>query len=589
MRGFFTPSRWRAFSGADLRGRPNIVAGMTGILRIGIFIFLMGRVAAADVSVPARAAEALSGTEFSQRVAGLSREEREAAVEEAVRGGNVPTWWARFVDVAMGEAVIAVSPDYVCVGTDEDYWLAPLTPRVAQRIADELGCVLPTRKMVSAIWRAAPLKLEPATILPSKAMTTAPIFTQHNTTVREQRGAALAAHPAGTLVAGHKKDVVITPRLATAPGKVAIYGWHRPNGTAIQPLHLGHAQTWADYSHGVRLVKKAMTVAGVATTVDAVLADKERCALLSDEGPVVPARYRDWAAEEKIEELAFDGGVRCVVNAPANFDAQRPTRLVVYAAPAGNTIEHTVGRKVKAGDDWHFNIQHIGAQTRWLRARESGTNLVVAYLQAEQRSFVLWKRAHPDHPQRVVAIVAALREKFPSAKLVLTGHSAGGSFTFSYLDGVERVADDVERIAFLDSNYAYETDKNHAAKLAEWLAASPARRLSVLAYEDHVALLGGKTFVSESGGTWGRSQAMLRDFAETWTWARSDKDGLQRHTALGGRVEFLLKENPEKAVLHTRQVELNGFIHAMLAGTEASGKGYVYLGARAYGEWITEK
>jgi hypothetical protein len=489
----------------------------------------------------------------------------------------------------MGEAVIAVSPDYVCVGTDEDYWLAPLTPRVAQRIADELGCMLPTRKMVNAIWRAAPLKLEPATILPSKAMTTAPVFTQHNTTVREQRGAALAAHPAGTLVAGHKKDVVITPRLATAPGKLAIYGWHRPNGTAIQPLHLGHAQTWADYSHGVRLVKRAMTVGGVATTVVAVLADKERCALLSDEGSVVPARYRDWAAEENIEEIAFDGGVRCVVNAPANFDPQRPTRLVLYAAPAGNTIEHTVGRKAQKGDDWHFNIQHIGAQTRWLRARESGTNLVVAYLQTEQRSFVLWKRAHPDHPQRVVAIVAALREKFPSAKLVLTGHSAGGSFTFSYLDGVERIADDVERIAFLDSNYAYETEKGHASKLAEWLAASATRRLSVLAYEDHVALLGGKTLVSEQGGTWGRSQAMLRDFAENWTWARSDAGGLQRHTALGGRVEFLLKENPEKAVLHTRQVELNGFIHAMLAGTEAAGKGYVYLGARAYGEWITEK
>jgi hypothetical protein len=42
-------------------------------------------------------------------------------------------------------------------------------------------------------------------------------------------------------------------------------------------------------------------------------------------------------------------------------------------------------------------------------------------------------------------------------------------------------------------------------------------------------------------------------------------------------------------VLHTRLVELNGFIHALLAGTERAGQGYGYLGARAYGDLIAEK
>ncbi len=41
---------------------------------------------------------------------------------------------------------------------------------------------------------------------------------------------------AGKLIAGHKKDVVITNRLLTMPKRVAIYGWHRPNGSPIQPL-----------------------------------------------------------------------------------------------------------------------------------------------------------------------------------------------------------------------------------------------------------------------------------------------------------------------------------------------------------------
>ena len=550
---------------------------------MGFRFFTLGVIALAA----AGAAE--TGTEFAQRVAGLDRAAREAAVVAEVRNGNVPGWWRRFVDVTLGDAVIAVSPDYVCIGTDDDYWLAPLTPGAAQAVADELGCVLPTRKMVEAIWRAAPLKLAPSPIVPSKAMTTVPVFSQHNTTVRAQREEALAVYPFGTLVAGHKKDVVITPRLETSADRVAIYGWHRPEGMAIQPLYLGHAATWADYSHGVRLVKRAMTVGGKTTTVEAVLADPARCALLSDEGPITNPRYGRRAAEEKMEEITFEGGVRCVVNSPAEIDPTKPTRLVLYAAPAGSSIEQTIGRRVESKADWLFDVQHIGAQTRWLRARVSEVNLVVAYVQAEQKSFVLWKRAHPDHASRVGAMVGALREKFPGATLVLTGHSAGGSFTFSYLDGVEQIPDDVERIAFLDSNYAYDATLGHTAKLAAWLAAADAHRLVVLAYEDHVALLGGQTFVSEQGGTWGRSQAMLRDLGETMTFARSEADGLQRHTALGGRVEFLLKENPAKAVLHTRQVELNGFIHALLAGTDRAGQGYVYLGARAYGEWVGER
>ena len=47
-----------------------------------------------------------------------------------------------------------VAPDYLAVGTDEDYLLTPMTPMIAQRIADRLGCTLPTRKMVDDIYAA---------------------------------------------------------------------------------------------------------------------------------------------------------------------------------------------------------------------------------------------------------------------------------------------------------------------------------------------------------------------------------------------------------------------------------------------------
>ena len=48
----------------------------------------------------------------------------------------------------------------------------------------------------------------------------------------------------------------------------------------------------------------------------------------------------------------------------------------------------------------------------------------------------------------------------------------------------------------------------------------------------------------------------------------------------------MLKENPEKKIYHTVQVERNGFIQAILSGTPDEGKGYEYLGGRAYTNWI---
>lgn len=561
---------------------------------IALCLLLAASALAADkIDLPPRAADAPSGEKFAARIATLDLAAREAAIIAEVERGNVPAFWRRFVEVKLdGGAILSVAPDYLAVGSDEDYFLTPLTPTTAQAIADRLGCVLPTRKLVDAIYRAAPLKLAPAPIPPSDAMTTVPVFAQHNVTVREQRTAAAAAHPLGTLVAGHKKDIVLTPQLADAPGKVAIYGWHKPEGTATQPLHLGHTASWVDYSHGVRLVRRAMTLNGAPTTVDAVLADPKTSALLSDEGPMSDYRYGSVHAVivdhpgEKNIELHLETGVRVVINSPAQLDPAKPTRLVLFALPAGNTIEQTIGRRLAPGDDWHFDIQHIGAQTRWLRTHVPDANLVVAYLQCSQRSFVLWRRANADNPARAVAIVDTLHARYPHAKLVLASHSAGGTFTFAYLDGLEKIPATIERIAFLDSNYAYDAAKKHDAKLAAWLAASDSHRLCVLAYEDHIALLNGKTFVSEAGGTWGRSQAMLRDLAQKFPFARTDTAGLQTHAALDGRVKFFLKENPEKAILHTRQVELNGFIHALLTGTPLESRGYTYLGPRAYPDLI---
>ena len=52
------------------------------------------------------------------------------------------------------------------------------------------------------------------------------------------------------------------------------------------------------------------------------------------------------------------------INAPLHFNKKGETYLVLFALPNGNSIEWTKGKKMKPGDDWHFDIQHIAAQTQ---------------------------------------------------------------------------------------------------------------------------------------------------------------------------------------------------------------------------------
>jgi hypothetical protein len=569
--------------------------------------------------LPERAANAPAGRDFAGRIESLALPEREQEILAQILAGNAPNFLRRLSAVTVtngaggttNRATFFVTPDYLCVGADEDFFLAPMTPATAQRIADWLGCTLPTRKMVDAIYGAAAVKLAPTPIPPSAAMTTVPVFLMHADMVRTQRLESLAAHPLGALIAGHKKDVVISSRLAESPGKVAIYGWHRADGAPIQPLYLGHTAAWVDYSHAIRLVQQSMILNGATTTVAQVLADPKLSSLLSDEGVIVTPRYPTNAivtpAEkhgissgaiqlnptghfgERVAHFSFEPETSIYINAPAasDFAPDKPMLLIFYALPNGNTIEQTIGRAPKPGDDWHFDIQHIGAQTRFLRALVTNRTIVLACLQAQSKSWPAWRATHGDHA--IPEIIDCVKAIFAANRLqtVLAGHSGGGSFTFGYLNAVEKIPDDIVRIAFLDSNYAYDPARGHSQKLAAWLKASEHHFLCVLAYNDAVALLNGKPFVSAGGGTWGRSHAMLADLGAQFDFtSQTNSMGLERHSALNGRVEILLKENPGRNILHTVQVERNGFIHAMVTGTPAENDGYEYFGERAYTKWI---
>ncbi|MFH0989167.1 MAG: hypothetical protein V1799_04025 [bacterium] len=291
---------------------------------------------------------------------------------------------------------------------------------------------------------------------------------------------------------------------------------------------------------------------------------------------------------EQVRSLRFNPEVSILINAPAatQFDPSKRVILALYALPNGNIIEQTIGKTLKPGDDWHFNIQHIGAQTRFLREYVSDYNFVVAYLMTDQKSWPAWKGKHPDYPIIIQSIVDSLKGMFHAftTSIVLTGHSGGGSFTFGYLDGVEEIPGDVERIVFLDSNYGYK--EQYAGKFVKWLNASARHILCVIAYNDSIALLNGKRFVSDSGGTWFRSKLMQRDLAQSISFDLKEDTSFILYTGFNKRVQFILKHNPQRLIYHTVQVDLNGFIHGMLIATMLEGLGYDYFGSRVYSKWI---
>jgi hypothetical protein len=248
------------------------------------------------VPFPSRRAGAPTGRKFLEEIRTLDGVERERPILRELRAGNVPDFLRRFVAVPVhrerdggGRAVVYVLPDYLAIGTDEDFLRIPMMPSTAQTLADELGCVMPTRAVVDAIYEHAEIKLEPQPLGSGPEMMTSAEFAHHNELIERQRLAAGAR--LGALIAGHKKDVVISARLARRFNRVAIYGMHR-HGTPIQSLSTLHRTLYVDYAHGVRLVSDEMLLDGEARRVTDVLADPELAATLSDEGVIESPRYR---------------------------------------------------------------------------------------------------------------------------------------------------------------------------------------------------------------------------------------------------------------------------------------------------------
>ncbi|HEY0997914.1 MAG TPA: hypothetical protein VGD77_18130, partial [Gemmatimonadaceae bacterium] len=270
---------------------------------------------------------------------------------------------------------------------------------------------------------------------------------------------------------------------------------------------------------------------------------------------------------EQVTVLHLEPGITVTLVAPAHVDPRQPLDLILYALPNGNTTAQTIGRRLDEGMDWHYDIQHIGAQVRMLRTM-GRPQAVVAYLEARGLSWPAWRRGlgYDSANARIVRAVDEVRAAAgnPSRQRVtLAGHSGGGSLMFGFIEGATRLPAWLDRIVFLDANYNFEP--SHAAPLAGWLAGDPGRELVALAYDDRNIMLNGKKVVSDSGGTWRASERMLRALGGHITFVTDTVGEFVRHRA--PQVQLLMHPNPENRILHTEMIgEMNGFAHAMLVG-----------------------
>lgn len=277
---------------------------MYGVLKIVTLVFLVfgtvDIIHAQTLPLPARTTDALSGSVVKAKIENLSVENREKEIFKEVMNGNVPEFLRDLVPIsfskALGDSVYNVTyyvvPDYLAMGSDHDYFLTPMTPILAQRIANRLKFILPTKQMVDQIWSNASVKLSPSPIPPSPQMTTIPVMWDHNIAVKAQRSEKLPEEPLGALVAGHKKDVIISNSIyGNSSRRVVIYGWHYLIGNPIQPVYAGHGESYADYSHGIRLIQDSVLINNKTHRISEILTDPEIASLFSDEGAISKPYY----------------------------------------------------------------------------------------------------------------------------------------------------------------------------------------------------------------------------------------------------------------------------------------------------------
>lgn len=270
---------------------------------------------------PNRSDNSPTGSQFIQSIIDMKMtDKRDDLVANQILQGNFPDFLRKLVNITISEKgntlIYKVMPDFLSIGSDQDYQRIPLTAPSAQKIADAFNCVLPTPKMSDQIWKNAtklppkPLSGMTSTIrdktyspesFVAQKMIDMDSVQYHNSIVNKQ----LVNVEPGQLIAGHLKDIVISDQLINKK-RLGLHGLHTLDGKPIQEGALSaHNDTHFEYAMGTRLVdRQAMLNGKQVDLVNDILKNKDYAYLISNEGPLqfTSYQYEKPALENKITQ-----------------------------------------------------------------------------------------------------------------------------------------------------------------------------------------------------------------------------------------------------------------------------------------------
>ena len=104
-------------------------------------------------------------------------ERQSARIPEKTETGQaqVPNNSGRLV-----RATIFVTPDYLAIGSQSDFIRMPMNYHTASRVASQFGFILPTRRMVDAIYNQSEDHFTPQPLPPGPQMRSTAYYQRHN-------------------------------------------------------------------------------------------------------------------------------------------------------------------------------------------------------------------------------------------------------------------------------------------------------------------------------------------------------------------------------------------------------------------------
>ena len=203
----------------------------------------------------------------------------EDAVIREILAGNVPDFmrpenWREItvrgiVDGMEVELTFRVCPDYMAIGSNDDYVRVPMSPAGFLKLAARWDVALPTKKVVDRIYAEAAKEGGVFALIDAPEISRetgmkmdrqtrhmlSPEFAWSQSVIADAKMEKRKIRKFG-LVVGHKKDVLVHPVPPHCNGNLIQYRPNHPQG-----LDYGaHPKSHTDYSLGIRLVDSEVHV-----------------------------------------------------------------------------------------------------------------------------------------------------------------------------------------------------------------------------------------------------------------------------------------------------------------------------------------